>query len=367
MHPARFVSNLNHQPLAARAWVRPSAKPASAILAALVAASALFATPACGKKNESPSWAAPAESAAPALPSAPPPTAKPGKKRPSVGNAVPAVPATTGLRFMAYNVKNWLTMDRTIDRTELKATPKPAAEKRAVIQLLIHHAPDAVGICEIGTREDLAEIQAELKTGGLDLAHSYYTGGGDELRHLGLLSRFPITRTAMPAALQFKLNGTTFIMNRGILDATIEVHGKPFRLLGVHLKSKRDVAQGDQEAIRRNEAGLLRQHVDSILKADPAARLIVYGDFNDTWGSAALKTITGTYTDPSYLTAIRAEDHHGAHWTHYWELHDIYSRFDFIAVSRTLKPDTDFKNSYIVDDPEWIEASDHRPLLAIFN
>lgn len=356
MHLPRFLVDPRIPPSGARALARPPLKPAPAFVAALACTLALLTTPACGKKHGSPAWNAPAQSPAttasqPVVPAAPVPTAT----------------GSGGLRFIAYNVNNWLTMDRLIDRTEVKGVPKPAAEKRAVIQLLTRHAPDVIGICEIGTRQDLAEIQSALTAGGVALPHAHYSGGGDEVRHLGLLSRFPIASTATPAELDFKLNGSSYTMNRGILDATIHAHGKPYRLLGVHLKSKREVAAGDQDAMRLCEARLLRHHVDSILKAEPAARLVVYGDFNDTRGSAALKTITGSYGEPTYLTAIPAQDQQGERWTHFWELHDIYTRFDFITVTHSLKPEVNFKQSRIIDDPEWRAASDHRPLLAIFN
>ena len=54
------------------------------------------------------------------------------------------------------------------------------------------------------------------------------------------------------------------------------------------------------------EARLLRRHVDSILKENADARLVVYGDFNDTRATPAIKQITGKYNDPTYLTAIPA-------------------------------------------------------------
>ncbi|MCX6875941.1 MAG: endonuclease/exonuclease/phosphatase family protein [Verrucomicrobia bacterium] len=332
-------------------------------MAALGGTLALLTSPACGKKHGSPEWNTPPQSSAPATTDPTAPVATPSRKTPKPATAE----STTGLRFIAYNVNNWLTMDRTIDRTELKNVAKPAAEKHAVIQVLARHAPDVLGLCEIGTREDLAELQSGLQASGVDLPHSSYTGGSDEVRHLGLLSRFPITSTATPAQLDFKLNGVHFTMNRGILDATIEAHGMSYRLLGVHLKSKREVQEGDQDAMRFNEARLLRQHVDAILKAEPNARLVVYGDFNDTRGSASLRTITGNFNDPSYLTAIPVQDRQGLRWTHFWNLHDIYSRFDYIAITRTLKPAVDFNRSCIIDDPDWIDASDHRPLLAVFN
>jgi endonuclease/exonuclease/phosphatase family metal-dependent hydrolase len=274
--------------------------------------------------------------------------------------------SSDGLRFINYNVKNWLTMDRYVDRKELKGAPKPDSEKRAVIAILARHSPDIVGLCEIGEASDLAELQEMLKAAGTDLPHSHYVGGSDPVRHLGILSRFPITSTAKPAATDYQLDGKTFAIGRGILDATIEARGKPYRFLGVHLKSKREVDEGDQEAMRMNEARLVRRHVESILADDADARLIVYGDFNDTRSSPAIKALTGKYNDPTYLTAIPAKDSRNDAWTHHWALNDIYSRIDFITVSQAMKPDVDFQAARILDDPDWSDASDHRPMMAIF-
>lgn len=309
--------------------------------------------------NEASAVPPPSRNEAPAAPSA-----DPAPPKATAANA--SVPATTGLRFITYNVENWLTMDRYIDREKVPATPKPEKEKQTVVKILCRHQPDVLGICEIGTRQDLADLQARLKAGGLDLPHSHYAGGSDETRHLGLLSRFPLTGTATPAKLDYQLNGTSYGMNRGILDATIDARGKTYRFLGVHLKSQREVEEGDQAKMRLQEAHLLRTHVDSILAADSKARLVVYGDFNEDWGTPPLKAIVGTFNTPGYLTAIRAKDRMGTHWTHYWELHDSYSRLDYITVSQSLRRDTDFENSRIIDDPEWHDASDHRPVLAVF-
>ncbi|MEO0016955.1 MAG: hypothetical protein RLZZ522_238 [Verrucomicrobiota bacterium] len=330
---------------------------------------ALCLSPSCDKKHGTPDWNTSGSAA-------PPPVAASAAAQPAIAlpesAAIPAAPsaapaATTGLRFINYNVENWLTMDRYVDRKQLKGAPKPDSEKRAVVQILARHHPDVLGVCEIGSRADLAELQASLKASGLHLPHAHYTGGGDPVRHLALLSRFPIGKIVDSGKLEYQLNGSHFTMNRGILDVTITAHGKSYHFLGVHLKSQRDVEEGDQEKMRLHEAHLLRSHIDSIFQADAQARLVVYGDFNDTWGTAPLKTIVGSYNDPTYLTAIRASDSAGVHWTHYWELHDIYSRLDFITVSQPLKREVDFKNSQIIDDPEWQDASDHRPLLAIFN
>ncbi len=278
-----------------------------------------------------------------------------------------AAPATTGgLRFIAYNVENWLTMDRYVGQKLIKQSPKPAVAKAAVIHILTSNQPDVIGLCEIGEAKDLAEIQQALKAAALDLPYSQFTGGSDPVRHLGILSRYPLSPPAQPALTQYQMKGKSFAISRGILDTTIETHGKIYRLIGVHLKSKREIEDADQEEMRIHEARLLRRHVDSIIQSDAQARLIVYGDFNDTRSSPAGKIITGSYNEASYLTAIPAKDSRAEAWTHYWALHDIYSRFDFVTVSHALKPEVDFRASRLIDEPAWSDASDHRALLAIF-
>jgi len=272
----------------------------------------------------------------------------------------------SGLRFIAYNVRNWLISERFANGKPAGKKPKPDNEKEAVIAILSRNAPDVIGLCEVGTAEDLAEIQERLKAAGLDLPHSHYTGGADPVRHLGLLSRFPIIHTERPQEMDYKLHGKTFTFNRGILDATVEARGKRYRFIGAHLKSKREIEDADQEEMRQAEARLLRQHVDGIFTGNPQERLVVYGDFNDTRASDSLKVITGNYGQSDYLTALPAEDRAGTSWTHFWDLHDVYARIDFITVSKALKADTDFKAARVLDDKEWSAASDHRPVLAVF-
>jgi endonuclease/exonuclease/phosphatase family metal-dependent hydrolase len=330
-------------------------------LGAFLFAALLSGLPGC-RKSGTPDWDSGKTSPfaeAPAPVAEAPPKPEPKEKKPNA-------PSGEGVRFITYNVRNWLTMDRRKDGKVIKEIPKPEAEKQAVIELLVRHQPDIIGICEVGEAADLAEIRERLKSKGLDLPHSHYTGGSDPERHLGLLSRFPITSTAKPAETSFRVEGQTFAINRGILDATIEARGKSYRFLGLHLKSKRDSEYGDQEAIRLHEAQLLRRHVDSILKADPGARLVVYGDMNDTRSSPVIRSVLGKYGDPASLAAIPAKDSRNTAWTHHWALHDIYSRVDYVMVSRPVRKDVDEASCRVIDDEGWEKASDHRPVLAVF-
>jgi len=320
----------------------------------------LWALVACDRREGTPEWEATPAVEAAAVPNQP------------VSAAMAARPAATatrdfqGLRFIAYNVENWLTMERRVNGEPVAGRGKPESEKAAVVALLVRHSPDVAGIAEIGTRDDLAELQARLKAAGLDLPHLHHAGGSDPVRHLGLLSRFPITATAVPAETGYRLEGKAYAIKRGILDATVEVGGRPYRFIGAHLKSKLEVEGGDQEMMRRAEARLLRRHLDAIFASDPAARLVVYGDFNDTRPTNTIRAIIGSRHSPGHLTAIPAKDSRGHSWTHFWEFHEIYSRIDYVTVSRALKPEIDFAASLVIDDPEWADASDHRPVLAVF-
>lgn len=329
---------------------------------AVFCAAISLALASCGKRGQTPDWSHP-ENTEPATQSGDPSPHSPAA--PAAAAKAPPL-SRSGLRFISYNVRNWLTTDRYVDGKRLRDSSKPETEKHAVVRLLAGHRPDVIGICEIGTASDLADLQQRLGEAGLELPHSHYTGGSDPVRHLALLSRFPITATARPESSSFQLQGRSFTINRGILDATVGARGKSYRFLGVHLKSKRESPDVDQEQMRIHEARLLRRHIDAIQNAEPDARLVVYGDFNDTRKTKAVTTIAGRYRSPGHLTAVWFKDSRGHAWTHHWALQDIYSRIDFVTLSKSLRPEIDIKASRVIDDPDWQNASDHRPLLAIF-
>lgn len=312
----------------------------------------------------------PAEPQAPAADSDPLPATlsrRGGQPRAEEPVAAAVEPETeTALRFVSFNLKNWLTMERYSKGKKLPGRPKPEEEKAAAVATIAAAKPDVLGICEIGTMDDLKNLQSMLADAGCDLPHLHHTGGEDDTRRLGLLSRLPIVNTAEPADSDYELSGQTFHIQRGILDVTVETGDRRYRFLGVHFKSKREIEEADQAEMRRNEAHLMRSHIDSILKADPEVRLIAYGDMNDTRREPPVRAVQGTYNTPSYLTAVRVADSRGHVWTHHWEYQDVYSRFDYVLVNKLAKADVDFDSSRILDPENWDEASDHRALLVVF-
>lgn len=272
----------------------------------------------------------------------------------------------TEIVFCSYNLKNWLTMDRFDwdTKTTLIAATKPESEKERVVATLTVIKPDVLGVCEIGTADDLADLQTRLKKAGLDLPYTELAHGGDETRRLALLSRFPIAERHSQTDLTYKIGSTTFPFQRGILDATIKFTDSfDVRFLGVHLKSKREVPEGDQNQMRRHEARLLRKHLDSIFTAQPGARLLAYGDFNEHRNEPAIDTIFGDRKSETEMQDIFLKDANGEVWTHFWDAADTYSRLDYFFTSRLLKPHLDFKRSFIYTSREFDKASDHRPIV----
>jgi len=276
----------------------------------------------------------------------------------------PALLGAGEINFVAYNLKNYLDMDRRVDGELKRDAPKPEVEIKELVAMIVATKPAVLGICEIGDAKDFADLRKRLAAAGLDYPHAELTLAADKTRRLALLSKFPIVARNSQTELTYQLGDSELPFLRGILDVTVQAgDGYQLRCLGIHLKSKRQSSGADQAIMRRNEAELLRDHIDTILTATPAANLIVYGDFNDSRHELPIKVIRGRFGTPMALTDIQLADDRGDRWTYYWRYADLYSRFDFIFVSDGLVPEIITEKSRIHTAPNWFTASDHRPLV----
>lgn len=283
---------------------------------------------------------------------------------PPVSPSEDTAAAAGEIRFVHYNLKNWLEMERRVRGEVTALAPKPEAEKAAVVRILAAQKPDILGICEIGPEKDVLDLQARLKSSGVDLPHYFVLDAADKERHVALLSRFPITANNSAAALTYTIGEAVFPFQRGILDATLQVAPDyTLRVMGNHLKSRREIAEGDQAVMRRNEALLVREHAEKILEAGPETNLLIYGDFNDTRNEQPIKVIQGRFGEKGYLRDLWLADADGHRFTYYWSFADTYDRIDFAFVSDGLWPEIDSKKSFIAKDADWLKASDHRPLV----
>jgi len=268
----------------------------------------------------------------------------------------------------SYNVENYLPMDRRVSGRMQRNAAKPESEIAAVVRVLQQIHPDILGLVEMGDESTLADLQDRLKAAGLDYPYREWLKGADEVRHVALLSRFPIVANNSRDNVPFELNGRRERMTRGILDVTVQVNPSyRLRLVGAHLKSRREVPEYDEAWMRAKEAWYLRDHINRILEAQPAANLLVFGDFNDTKNEYSVRELIGVKGSPNYMMDLWLKDSRGERWTHYWRTADEYARFDYFLVSPGLAREVVLSRSGINDAPFWNDASDHRAIYAAVN
>ncbi|MBX7211143.1 MAG: endonuclease/exonuclease/phosphatase family protein [Verrucomicrobiaceae bacterium] len=274
-----------------------------------------------------------------------------------------AAPAGT-FTFCSYNLKNWLAMDRFDGEKTVSGASKPEDEKAAVVAIITAIHPDVLGVCEIGGDSDLKDLQKRLADRGLKLPNWTVAHGGDTTRRLGLLTRFPITATNHQTDLKYQIGELTMQFQRGILDATVKItENWSLRCMGVHLKSMRPVPEADQALMRRNEAHLLRKHLDQVIAAAPGTGVVLYGDFNEHRNEAAIDEILGSAEGGAAMTEVKVWDRAGEVWTHFWDAADSYARIDYFFVSDPVRNHIDFKRSFVYSRREFYKASDHRPIV----
>lgn len=268
------------------------------------------------------------------------------------------------MTFVSWNLKNYLAMERRVGGEVVSDASKPENEIAAVVRALVEAKPDILGVCELGDATYLADLQNRLRDAGLDLPHTELLVSADGWnRNLALLSRFPIVTRSSRADLTYLLGAERFPIQRGILDVTLAI-GERYRLrcLGLHLKSKREIPEADQGEMRRNEAHLVREHIDTLLAKAPGTNLLVFGDLNDTPNETPVRSIRGRFGSDRYLTDLRPQDPFGFCWTHYWSFADTYARLDYLLVNAALLPEIDRDSAAILHPEDWEKASDHRPL-----
>ncbi|MBI3191704.1 MAG: endonuclease/exonuclease/phosphatase family protein, partial [Pedosphaera parvula] len=250
--------------------------------------------------------------------------------------------------------------------------PVKSAAARAKIRESIHAAKaDVIALQEMGTTNALLELRASLKSEGLDYPYWEHTGGFDTNIHLAVLSRFPFRTRHEPERENFLLQGRRFRVSRGFAELEVRVNARyTFTLLVAHLKSKRPVPGADEQVLREQEARLLREIIDTRLKANPDANLIVVGDLNDSYDSKPVRTIKGR--GRSALMDTRPAERNGDDqakpvaphpsrritWTYHYGKQDAYERNDYILVSQGMAPEWEESGTFVVSLPNWGIGSD---------
>ena len=276
-------------------------------------------------------------------------------------------------RVATFNIENFL------DAPAARRPAKSAAGQAKVRDSILALKPDVIALEEVGSTNILLNLQASLKSAGLDLPNWEMITGYDTNVHVAVLSRFPIVARHPHTNESFLLEGRRLQVSRGFAELEIQVNPKyRFTLMAAHLKSRRPSAIADEEEWRLEEAAALRHVIDARLDRDPDQNLIVLGDFNDVKDSKPVRAIMGrgrtrlfdtrpaerNGDDPS--TAPKGHETRNITWTHYYAKEDVYSRIDYILISRGMEHQWLPAETYVLSLPNWGVASDHRPVVAGF-
>ncbi len=263
-----------------------------------------------------------------------------------------------------YNVENYVDTKPAGNGSAFGVREKSEAAVAALVHIIGEVNADILGVCEMGPPARFEDFKKRINAAGLGYIDSEYVQASDAERHLALVSRYPIVARDSVADVSFELNGQLQRVRRGFLDVTIEINpGYRLRLVGAHLKSKLPAPEGEA-LLRRYEAQALRRHLDRILAADSAVNLVCYGDFNDLKNEPAFAEISGARGAPNHMTDLCATDSAGERWTQYWKTADLYSRIDYLLVSRALLPEIAKNKAGIYRGVDWNVAGDHRPVFA---
>jgi len=277
-------------------------------------------------------------------------------------------------RVATYNVENYLDQP-----TETRKFVKSARAKARICESIRALNPDVLALEEMGSTNALLELRASLKAQGLDFPYWEHVNGWDTNIHVAILSRLPFAASRPHTNENFLLDGRRFAVSRGFAEVTVQADTNfTFTLIAAHLKSRRPVPEADEAQLRLEEAKVLRGLVDARFQADPGAKLIVLGDFNDVKDSESTKTVIGRGrfklidTRPAERNGdnepneIARFEPRNVTWTHYYGKEDTYSRVDYILISPALAPHWVKEKTYILTIPNWGAASDHRPIVATF-
>lgn len=274
-----------------------------------------------------------------------------------------------------YNVDTYLDQP-TASRPHVKT-----AEARAkVCDVICAMNPDVIALEEMGTTNALMELCASLKAKGEDFPYWEHLQGWDTNIHVAVLSKFPIVARHPHTNDEFLLDDKRFRVSRGFAELEIQpAPGFTFTLIAVHLKSKVPDSGADPDEQRLDEAKILRQIINDHFKADPDARLLVLGDFNDEKDSDSVREIIGrgklklVDTRPAERNGDDAtikssyNEPRNVTWTYFYGKDDTYSRIDYILLSPAMARYWHKGGTYAATVPNWGIASDHRPIIAAFD
>lgn len=289
-----------------------------------------------------------------------------GRRRPSTVSRHQRTLRTDGSIVLAtYNVENLFDNHDDPYHRDEHTKPKSPADLEKLAATLRELDADVVALQEVENRGSLQRfVDQWLPDAGY--GEVVLLEGNDKRGiDVALLSRFPVSKVSSYRHLEFTdANSGGQRYRRDLLQVRLSSPtGFEFDVFVVHFKSKYGGENDESLSLRVAEARATRGVLDQILKADPDARFVLCGDFNDALESDALRTIVGGGSGMLRCFADELPDEQAATYRRA----PYRSMIDFIfcspAMARNYRP-----GSYRI--PEITDAdsgSDHNPVVMVFD
>lgn len=285
------------------------------------------------------------------------------------------VNAADKFRVATYNLENY------VDDPASKRPLKSEASREKLCENIQALNPDVIAVQEMGSLNLLMDLRERLSKRGLEYPEYEFVNGWDKNIYVAILSKFPIVARRSHTNENYLLRGRRFYVSRGIGEIDIQVNEEyKFTMFVCHLKSKLAIGEADESEMRLKEAEIMRELINTRFAENPNANILVAGDFNDTKDSPSTRAILGRSNSKIGLVDARPAEKNGDNlpsekkgypprnitWTHFYGKDDVYSRIDFIFISKGMAKEWVGDETYVLAVPNWGLASDHRPIVATF-
>ncbi|MDD4016303.1 MAG: endonuclease/exonuclease/phosphatase family protein [Kiritimatiellae bacterium] len=263
-----------------------------------------------------------------------------------------ALGATGTLVVASWNVENLFdTVDDPANKGDDGFTPRGwmrwtearyALKVRHLSEIIFQMRPDVLCLTEIENRRVLEDLVQELKERHAYALPAIIHRDSSEKRGIDvamLAKTAPVATNWLHAAAG----------QREVLVCGFEFFGKPVTVLVNHWKSQLG-KKNESDEIRRKEARAVRKYLDGRLKADPAAAILVAGDFNDALTSPILTGDAGLVPDERrvrgdadgrLLFNLAGGLSEAARATYYYAAAKQWNAMDSISVTRGMLTDVE--------------------------
>ena len=272
---------------------------------------------------------------------------------------LPAV-APTQLRAPNFSVMSFHLGDRYASAARF---PEDAALPEPVIRKLAQTAPDLLAVYGFSDETGFTTFRSELAEAGLPYPHYAILESETSERGLAVLSRHPPMLRQSHTDDSYRIGDNELRIEPGVLDLTFIIDGRfLLRLYTADLVEKTFHRLGQAE-MRRNEARLLAQRVNRALRDQPDLPILLACALSDVRDSAPFRELTERRSD---LIALDPRDRAGNAWTWREPEGAAYHAHDFFFVSASLAERFEPESTLVLEIPELLAISPHRPILATF-